>query len=42
MRWTPRLKLADEALPRAMRKVLVHALGDIPKAPPAGAAAPEP
>ncbi|HEX2137025.1 MAG TPA: A/G-specific adenine glycosylase [Microvirga sp.] len=42
MRWTPRLKLADEALPRAMRKVLVHALGDIPKAPPARAAAPEP
>jgi A/G-specific adenine glycosylase len=29
MRWTPRLDLAEEALPGAMRKVLAHALGDI-------------
>jgi A/G-specific adenine glycosylase len=30
MRWTPRLQLHEEALPGAMKKVLVHALGDIP------------
>jgi A/G-specific adenine glycosylase len=33
MRWTPRLKLQEEALPNVMRKVLAHALGDLPKAP---------
>jgi A/G-specific adenine glycosylase len=32
MRWTPRLQLHEEALPGAMRKVLVHALGDLPGA----------
>ena len=32
MRWTPRTKLVDEALPGVMRKVLVHALGDLPVA----------
>jgi A/G-specific adenine glycosylase len=31
MRWTPRLRLGEEALPGSMRKVLVHALGDLPK-----------
>jgi A/G-specific adenine glycosylase len=31
MRWTPRLKLAEEALPGAMKKVLVHALGELPR-----------
>jgi A/G-specific adenine glycosylase len=31
MRWTPRLKLNEEALPGSMRKVLVHALGDLPR-----------
>ncbi|WP_243372516.1 A/G-specific adenine glycosylase [Microvirga solisilvae] len=30
MRWTPRLQLHEEALPGAMKKVLVHALGDLP------------
>ena len=30
MRWTPRADLAEEALPGSMRKVLVHALGDLP------------
>jgi A/G-specific adenine glycosylase len=30
MRWTPRMALHEEALPGAMKKVLVHALGDIP------------
>jgi A/G-specific adenine glycosylase len=30
MRWTPRVDLAEEALPGSMRKVLVHALGDLP------------
>ncbi|HEY8382959.1 MAG TPA: A/G-specific adenine glycosylase [Microvirga sp.] len=30
MRWTPRPKLGEEALPGSMRKVLVHALGEIP------------
>jgi A/G-specific adenine glycosylase len=29
MRWTPRLRLAQEALPGAMRKVLAHALGEL-------------
>ena len=35
MRWTPRLQLHEEALPGAMKKVLAHALGEIPgpKAP---------
>ena len=42
MRWTPRLRLAEEALPGSMRKVLAHALGEFPKAPPAAAAEPEP
>jgi A/G-specific adenine glycosylase len=32
MRWTPRLQLHEEALPGAMRKVLTHALGDLPGA----------
>ncbi|KLK91238.1 adenine glycosylase [Microvirga vignae] len=32
MRWTPRLQLHEEALPGAMKKVLVHALGDLPGA----------
>ncbi|PVE26270.1 A/G-specific adenine glycosylase [Microvirga sp. KLBC 81] len=32
MRWTPRLQLQEEALPGAMKKVLVHALGDLPGA----------
>jgi A/G-specific adenine glycosylase len=31
-RWTPRLKLHEEALPGVMKKVLVHALGDWPVA----------
>ena len=30
MRWTPRLQLHEEALPGAMKKVLAHALGEIP------------
>ncbi|HEU6442600.1 MAG TPA: A/G-specific adenine glycosylase [Microvirga sp.] len=30
MRWTPRLQLHEEALPGAMKKVLAHALGDLP------------
>ncbi|WP_112663254.1 A/G-specific adenine glycosylase [Microvirga flavescens] len=30
MRWTPRLKLYEEALPGVMKKALVHALGDLP------------
>ncbi|RDI55149.1 A/G-specific adenine glycosylase [Microvirga subterranea] len=30
MRWTPRHQLHEEALPGAMKKVLVHALGDMP------------
>jgi A/G-specific adenine glycosylase len=33
MRWTPRSQLQEEALPGSMEKVLVHALGDLPKAP---------
>ena len=37
MRWTPRLNLAEEALSGAMRKVLAHALGDMPRAPESGA-----
>lgn len=43
MRWTPRAQLGEEALPGSMKKVLVHALGDLPgpaKAPKAGASAP--
>jgi A/G-specific adenine glycosylase len=32
MRWTPRHLLHEEALPGAMKKVLAHALGDIPAA----------
>jgi A/G-specific adenine glycosylase len=28
MRWTPRAKLGEEALPGVMKKVLAHALGD--------------
>jgi A/G-specific adenine glycosylase len=32
MRWTPRVRLSEEALPSAMRKVLVQALGEWPKA----------
>jgi len=32
MRWTPRLQLHEEALPDAMKKVLAHALGDLPGA----------
>ncbi|MCC2652638.1 MAG: A/G-specific adenine glycosylase, partial [Microvirga sp.] len=32
MRWTPRLQLHEEALPGAMKKVLVHALGELPGA----------
>lgn len=32
MRWTPRLQLHEEALPGAMKKVLAHALGDMPGA----------
>jgi A/G-specific adenine glycosylase len=34
MRWTPRLQLQEEALPGVMKKVLVHALGDLPGAKP--------
>ncbi|MGO4574047.1 A/G-specific adenine glycosylase [Microvirga sp. 2TAF3] len=30
MRWTPRRALQDEALPGVMKKVLSHALGDLP------------
>ncbi len=30
MRWTPRMQLHEEALPGAMKKVLAHALGDMP------------
>jgi A/G-specific adenine glycosylase len=30
MRWTPRLQLHEEALPGVMKKVLVHALGELP------------
>ncbi|NIX76722.1 A/G-specific adenine glycosylase [Microvirga terricola] len=33
MRWTPRLRLYEEALPGVMKKVLVHALGDLPPEP---------
>jgi A/G-specific adenine glycosylase len=40
MRWTPRMQLHEEALPGAMKKVLVHALGEIP-APKTDRAAPE-
>ena len=40
MRWTPRLRLAEEALPGAMRKVLVHALGELPKPSPRRRSAP--
>jgi A/G-specific adenine glycosylase len=39
MRWTARAQLGEEALPGSMKKVLVHALGDLPgpaKAPSAG------
>jgi A/G-specific adenine glycosylase len=32
MRWTPRMQLHEEALPGAMKKVLAHALGDLPGA----------
>jgi len=32
MRWTPRLQLHDEALPGVMKKVLAHALGELPGA----------
>jgi A/G-specific adenine glycosylase len=32
MRWVPRSLLAEEALPGCMKKVLAHALGDMPKA----------
>jgi A/G-specific adenine glycosylase len=32
MRWTPRLQLHEEALPGAMKKVLAHALGELPGA----------
>ncbi len=35
MRWTPRLQLNEEALPGAMKKVLAHALGDLPGGKPA-------
>jgi A/G-specific adenine glycosylase len=35
MRWTPRAALAEEALPGAMKKVLVHALGALPNPPSA-------
>ncbi|HEV2559013.1 MAG TPA: A/G-specific adenine glycosylase [Microvirga sp.] len=31
MRWTPRSGLAEEALPGSMKKVLAHALGELPK-----------
>lgn len=34
MRWTPRLQLHEEALPGVMKKVLTHALGDLPGAKP--------
>jgi A/G-specific adenine glycosylase len=34
MRWTSRAKLSDEALSSAMRKVLAHALGELPRARP--------
>ena len=30
VRWVPRALLADEALPGCMKKVLAHALGDLP------------
>jgi A/G-specific adenine glycosylase len=33
MRWTPRLQLHEEALPGVMKKVLVHALGELPHRP---------
>lgn len=32
MRWTPRQQLHEEALPGAMKKVLAHALGELPAA----------
>ncbi len=38
MRWTPRTALAEEALPGAMKKVLVHALGALPNPAPAAEA----
>jgi A/G-specific adenine glycosylase len=41
MRWTPRHQLYEEALPGAMKKVLAHALGDMP-APKAGPKAKKP
>ncbi|MBF9231826.1 A/G-specific adenine glycosylase [Microvirga alba] len=37
MRWTPRLRLYEEALPGVMKKALVHALGDLPPEPAAKA-----
>ena len=39
MRWTARSQLTDEALPGSMRKVLVHALGELPGAAKRAAAA---
>jgi A/G-specific adenine glycosylase len=38
MRWTPRAALSQEALPGAMKKVLVHALGALPNPAPAAEA----
>jgi A/G-specific adenine glycosylase len=34
MRWTPRARLHEEALPGSMKKVLVHALGGLPNPSP--------
>jgi A/G-specific adenine glycosylase len=43
MRWTPRARLHEEALPGSMKKVLVHALGGLPEPipPRQGRVAPE-
>jgi A/G-specific adenine glycosylase len=41
MRWTPRAALAEEALPGAMKKVLVHALGPLPSPRRDGGAPPD-
>jgi A/G-specific adenine glycosylase len=38
MRWTPRQQFHEEALPGVMKKVLAHALGELPVAKPAAKA----
>jgi A/G-specific adenine glycosylase len=41
MRWTARRDLHEEALPGVMKKVLAHALGDLPAVGPKAASKPE-